>query len=114
MVDGHKWDLLILRTMCPLLAIASGLERTHDQDFQMASGETSQGEFSIFLMQALGQLADHSTDGSLHFIFMDWRHMRELLVAGDQIYRNLRICVSGPKTALEWVRCTAARTSEAS
>jgi DNA modification methylase len=50
--------------------------------------------FTSFLTGALGLLAGHSLDGSLHFICMDWRHMGELLAAGKRRYAELKnLCV---------------------
>lgn len=42
----------------------------------------------------LGHLADHSADGALHFVCMDWRHLFELLTAGRSVYSELKnLCV---------------------
>jgi hypothetical protein len=35
-------------------------------------------------------LADHSTDGSIHFVCMDWRHQWEALQAGRAVYTELK------------------------
>jgi hypothetical protein len=43
----------------------------------MASGEMSKGGFADFLTTAFRYLAAHSTDGSIHDICMDWRHIRD-------------------------------------
>lgn len=64
----------------------------HDE-FKMASGEMSSDEFIVFLRSVLENLRSCSIDGSLHYICMDWRHMRELLEAGE-IYEELKnLCV---------------------
>jgi hypothetical protein len=35
-----------------------------------------------------------SLDGSIHFVCMDWRHMREVLDAGENIFTELKnLCV---------------------
>jgi DNA modification methylase len=40
------------------------------------------------------RLADFSTNGSIHFICMDWRHVRELLEAATKPYSELKnLCV---------------------
>jgi DNA modification methylase len=63
-------------------------------EFPMASGEMSLEEFIQFLSSACRLMAEHSTDGSLHFLFMDFRHMRELLAAGHLAYSELiNLCV---------------------
>ena len=60
----------------------------------MASGEMTQQEFTIFLRRALTNLAEFSVDGSIHFVCMDWRHIRELADAADDAYTELKnICV---------------------
>ena len=60
----------------------------------MASGEMTQREFTNFLRRALTNLAEFSVDGSIHFICMDWRHIRELADAADDAYTELKnICV---------------------
>jgi ParB-like chromosome segregation protein Spo0J len=52
----------------------SGLGKVKHREFAMASGEMSADEFTKFLEEALLRLAEFSTDGSIHFTFMDWRH----------------------------------------
>jgi len=60
----------------------------------MASGEMSPDEFTKFLEQALVRFVQFSTNGSIHFICMDWRHIRELLDAAAKPYRELKnLCV---------------------
>jgi DNA modification methylase len=60
----------------------------------MASGEMSAIEFISFLTQCCALMAKHSVDGSIHFICMDWRHVREILEAGLLAYTELKnICV---------------------
>jgi DNA modification methylase len=67
-----------------------GKGRIHHSEFVMASGEMSGDEFQVFLQAFMGLLAQHSADGSLHYIFMDWRHTADLLRAGEQTYRRLK------------------------
>ena len=59
----------------------SGLGKVKHREFAMASGEMTTQEFTQFLETVLMRLAEFSSDGSIHFICMDWRHMRELLDA---------------------------------
>jgi DNA modification methylase len=73
---------------------ASGLGAIQHKNFKMASGEMSEAEFTVFLTQVFCLLACHSIDGSLHYMFIDWRHLRELLAAGKQAYSELKaMCV---------------------
>jgi 16S rRNA G966 N2-methylase RsmD len=72
----------------------SGLGRVQHREFVMGSGEMSGAEFTLFLKTVLGQLGHASIDGSIHFVCMDWRHMRELLAAGGEAYTELKnLCV---------------------
>ena len=64
------------------------------REFLMASGEMAEHEFVSFLSSSLRLVARYSTNGSVHFICMDWRHMGELLTAGKQAYDSLlNLCV---------------------
>jgi hypothetical protein len=56
----------------------------------MASGEMSEAEFTDFLATVLKNLAGISDDGSIHFVCMDWRHLREVLDAGYAAYSELK------------------------
>lgn len=65
---------------------------THSE-FAMASGEMNSDEFTRFLAKVFALLRIHSTDGSIHFLFMDWRHLLEMVSATAQYteFKNL-IC----------------------
>lgn len=64
------------------------------REFAMASGEMSQSEFSQFLKGVFTLLAEYSIPGSLHYAFMDWRHLGEILSAGMSAYTALKnVCV---------------------
>ncbi|MDO8431085.1 MAG: ParB N-terminal domain-containing protein [Candidatus Binatus sp.] len=56
----------------------SGLGAVRHREFEMASGEMSEAEFTNFLTHALSLLARYSARGSLHFVCMDWRHITPL------------------------------------
>lgn len=60
------------------------------REFAMASGEMSDAQFTAFLERAFRNLADHSVDGAIHFLCMDWRHMAEMLAAGHAVYDALK------------------------
>ncbi len=60
------------------------------REFAMASGEMSSHEFTEFLTTAFQNLSDQSVDGSIHFICMDWRHMTEILQAGQGVYAEMK------------------------
>ena len=60
------------------------------REFAMASGEMSTTEFTAFLDKACALMTAFSLDGSLHFICMDWRHMKELMNASEPHYSELK------------------------
>jgi DNA modification methylase len=73
---------------------AGGKGKVRHSEFQMASGEMDELEFVSFLTKSLGLMARHSTNGSIHFVCMDWRHMGELLEAGNHVHDSLlNVCV---------------------
>ena len=53
-------------------------------EFIMASGEMTRTEFAEFLTTVFGQLIAFSQDGSIHYLFMDWKHMPEMVLATSQ------------------------------
>ena len=60
----------------------------------MASGEMTPEAFTGFLTSAFGHLVAHTTNGSIHAIFMDWRHLAEMMAAGNTVYSELKnVCV---------------------
>ena len=66
-----------------------GRGRTKHGEFAMASGEMSRQEYVGFLIETLGNAATHSRAGALHYVCMDWRHLRELREAGQQTYGEM-------------------------
>lgn len=78
----------------PIQGHVSGKGAIKHREFAFASGEMSETEFTAFLSQAFSHLKDFSKNGSLHFICMDWRHIREILNAGNSNYEELKnLCV---------------------
>jgi hypothetical protein len=66
----------------------------HYREFVMGAGEMNEAEFTAFLSTTLRLLVRHSTNGSVHFICIDRRHMGELGVVGKQVYESLlNLCV---------------------
>jgi DNA modification methylase len=64
------------------------------REFAMASGEMSDDEFAAFLAEVMSRCIETSADGSLHFMFMDWKGIGTLLACGERLYMELKnICV---------------------
>ena len=77
----------------------SGLGNVRHENFAMASGEMSEAEFTRFLSKIFRLMAGASASGSIHFIFIDWRHLLELLRAGRIAYTELKNLVVWVKSA---------------
>lgn len=64
------------------------------REFVMASGEMSSSQFTGFLHEAIFAMSKVSQDGSIHYICMDYRHLKELLDAALPVYGELKqLCV---------------------
>ena len=78
----------------PIDGHVSGLGKIRHREFAMARGEMSSEEFQAFLKTVLTNLINHSRDGALHFVFMDWRHAYDLLSAARSIYSETKnLCI---------------------
>ena len=78
----------------PIDGHVCGLGKIKHAEFAMASGEMSEAEFTAFLKTVFGHLVAHSSDGAIHFVCSDWRHIFELLTAGRAVYTELKnLCV---------------------
>ncbi len=73
----------------PAKAFSSSGKHKH-ADFAMAAGEMSKVEFTAFLATSFKRLVENSIDGSIHYQCIDWRHMGEMLAAGEQEYTELK------------------------
>ena len=67
------------------------------REFAMASGEMSSAEFTAFLKCSFENLCAYAHGGSIHFICMDWRHLPEIIEAGNDVYSEL-------KNMIVWVK----------
>src|SRR5208282_2027310 len=67
----------------PIAGHVSGKRSIRHREFAMASGEMSEAEFTAFLTGSQGVICEHTVQGALLYICMDWRHMSELLAAGE-------------------------------
>lgn len=64
------------------------------REFQMASGEMSPEEFLEFIRKFIRVFIAFSREGAVHFVFMDWRHIQELISIGRALYgAMLNLCV---------------------
>lgn len=71
-----------------------GLGRVHHEEFAMASGEMTRAQFTEFLETVFRRQAMNTVSGSIHALCIDWRHMFEMLAAGEKVYTELKnVCV---------------------
>jgi DNA modification methylase len=96
LVDGTKVDLIFTDPPynVPIDGHVSGLGSVRHREFAFGSGEMTKEQFTAFLMTTLANAASVAKDGAIAFICMDWRHMREVLDAGEAVFSELKnLCV---------------------
>jgi DNA modification methylase len=67
---------------------AMGRGAVRHREFKMASDEMSSPEFTRFLATSIHLMIKFSDDGSIHYLFIDWRHLPELLSAALPHYAD--------------------------
>jgi DNA modification methylase len=78
----------------PIDGHVTGLGRIRHREFAMGVGEMSPDAFKAFLQQTLGHAAALARNGAIAFVCMDWRHMGELLKAGQSVFsEHKNLCV---------------------
>lgn len=96
LMDGRTAELIFTDPPynVPIDGHVSGLGKVRHREFAMASGEMNEAQFTDFLRGVFRHLAASGRDGAIHFVCMDWRHMRETLAAGHAAYTDLKnLCV---------------------
>jgi DNA modification methylase len=96
LLDGNLADMVFTDPPYNLTiqGHVSGLGQSRHSEFAMASGEMSREEYMSFLSTFMRHLKRFSTNGSIHFHCIDWRHLQEILAAGDAVYAELKaLCV---------------------
>jgi DNA modification methylase len=82
----------------PIQGHAMGRGGVHHREFKMASGEMSPAEFTGFLTTSICLMIQFSRDGSIHYLFIDWRHLPELLSAALPNYTDWKNLLVWKKT----------------
>jgi DNA modification methylase len=78
----------------PIGGHVSGLGNVKHREFAMGTGEMSRPEFTAFLRTAAMRMAEVSVNGAIHFICIDWRHVREMEEACRAVFSELKnICI---------------------
>jgi DNA modification methylase len=97
LLGGAKAEFVFTDTPynVPIDGHVCGLGRIRHADFAMGCGEMSAAKFTYFLEAIFRNMAANTVDGSIHQICMDWRHMAEMLAAGNAVTMNSRTFASG-------------------
>lgn len=107
--DSQSFDLLLGNERVDLLFTdppynvkidgnVCGLGSIKHRDFAFASGEMSARAFTDFLSTTLGHASSVMRDGAIAYVCMDWRHMGEMLAAGQAAFTELKNLVVWNKT----------------
>src|SRR6516225_6133291 len=83
---------------------AMGRGKVRHREFPMASGEMSAAAFRAFLNRFIRCVISSSRDGAIHYIFIDWRHLHDLLGAALPLYSEW-------KNLLVWNKSNAGQGS---
>lgn len=75
-----------------------GLGKIKHRPFAMASGEMSKAEFTAFLKEVFGEIAEASQDGALIFSCIDGPHLHETLDAGFAVFDALKSVITWAKS----------------
>lgn len=75
-----------------------GLGSVKHREFAFASGEMSAAQFLAFLTETLTNISSVMRNGAIAFVCMDWRHMGELIAAGEIAFTELKNLVVWNKT----------------
>jgi DNA modification methylase len=87
----------------PTDGYVTGFGKVQHAELVMASGEMTEAEFTEFLSKTFANLKIASAPGSIHFVCVDWRHLKELLAAAERTYTELKnVCV--------WVKDSGGRS----
>jgi len=78
----------------PIDGHVCGNGKVKHREFENASGEMSEKEFTTFLEHTFKHMISFSENGSLHYIFMDWRHGLEMMLAAKNVnYQHKNTCI---------------------
>jgi len=84
----------------PIDGHVSGKGKIRHREFAQGVGEFTREEFIGFLTGCCTLLKNYSTNGAIHFVCIDWKHLDELLTAGHEVYTEL-------KNIVAWVKSSA-------
>jgi DNA modification methylase len=74
------------------------------REFLSGSGEMSDMQFAAFSRKWMGSAAKFCENGALAYIFMDWRNLAQIQIAGNEVFSQL-------KNIIVWVKTNAGQGS---
>lgn len=83
-----------------ILGMVSGKGRVQHREFVMGAKGTTEEELLDLLTSSAANMAAWTVDGGMHFIFMDFRHMKEIVLMGEAVYKDR------PKQVCVWVKAS--------
>ena len=100
LMDGARADLVFTDPPYNVAIDGNvcGLGAIKHREFAFASGEMNKSQFTEFLASTLSNMSRTMRDGAIAFVCMDWRHMGELLAAGESAFTELKNLVVWNKT----------------
>jgi DNA modification methylase len=95
LMDGRFAAAVFTDPPCnaPTDGYVTGFGKVQQAELVMASGEMTEAEFTEFLSKTFANLKIASAPGSIHFVCVDWRHLKELLAAAERSYTLKNVCV---------------------
>lgn len=94
LMKNEKADIAITDAPYNVKIQGNVTRRKEHGEFAQASGEMTSNEFTNFLKTAFSNLAGFTKEASVHYLFMDWKHLPEIQSACSNIYKKLlNICV---------------------
>lgn len=95
LMDGKKADMVFADPPynVKINGHVCGAGSVKHEEFKFASGEMTSEQFVQFLRAAFETLCAASKNGSLHYICMDWRHIKEIIQAGEVYDQFKNLCV---------------------
>lgn len=66
-----------------------GRGKVRHPEFAFASGEMPPAQFRRFLSETLANGVRVSTEGAVHYVCMDWRHIADLIEVGRELYGGM-------------------------
>lgn len=95
LMEGKKADMVFtdLPYNVKINGHVCGAGNVQHKEFKFASGEMTSEEFTQFLKTSFELLCAFSKDGSLHYICMDWRHIKEIMTAAEVYDQFKNLCV---------------------